>query len=176
MALKPTIYKFSVSLSDLDKNYFDTLNLIVAQHPSETIERMMARTLALCLNASERIEFTKGLSTPEVPDIWEKSLDDQFLTWIDVGEPAFERIKKACRQANNVKVYSFNSKSDIWWKNEKVGYLSLKAEIFQFPWGEIQALAKLVERTMEYSVTISDNTLYIATEKGEAEILCQPLN
>jgi uncharacterized protein YaeQ len=60
MALKPTIFKLQISLSDLNRNYYDTLNLTLAQHPSETVERMMARVLAFCINAQERLVFTKG--------------------------------------------------------------------------------------------------------------------
>ena len=40
MAIKPTIYKFKISLSDLNRDYYTALNLTVAQHPSETVERM----------------------------------------------------------------------------------------------------------------------------------------
>jgi uncharacterized protein YaeQ len=78
MALKPTIYKFCISLSDIDRNYYDTLNLTVARHPSETPERMMARVLAFCLNADEVLTFTKGLSEPDVPDIWAHTLDGEL--------------------------------------------------------------------------------------------------
>jgi uncharacterized protein YaeQ len=69
MALKPTIYKFTISLSDLNQDYFDTLQLTVALHPSETIERMMARVFAFCLHAhsnqDDLLRFTKGLSAVE---------------------------------------------------------------------------------------------------------------
>ena len=60
MALKPTIYKFKVSLTDLDRQVYDNLNLTLACHPSETHERMMVRVMAYCLNAQERLEFCKG--------------------------------------------------------------------------------------------------------------------
>jgi uncharacterized protein YaeQ len=59
MALKPTIFKFAIVLSDIDENQYLDLNLTVAQHPSETIERMMMRLLAYCLNAEDGLEFTR---------------------------------------------------------------------------------------------------------------------
>ena len=65
MAIKPTIYKARISLSDLERNYYDALNLTIAQHPSETLERMMVRILAYCINAQEGIELTKGLEDVE---------------------------------------------------------------------------------------------------------------
>lgn len=170
MALKPTIFKLTVSISNLDDNYFDTLALTVAQHPSETTERMMARVLAFCLNAREHLSFTAGISTPDEPDIWERSLDDQLLLWVDVGEPAFERLKKASRLTKSVKVYTFNSKSDVWWQQEKDKLETLPIHIMQFTWGDIQSLAKLVERTMVFSLTITDQTLYIAAPLGDVEV------
>lgn len=172
MAIKPTIYKFRISLSDLNRNYYDTLNLTIAQHPSENIERMMVRVLAFCINAQEHLVFTKGLSSVEEPDIWARSLDDQILLWIDVGEPAVDRIKKATRVSQSVKVYSFNSKSksDVWWNRGQEKFKQLNASIFRFQWEKIQSLAKLVERTMAFSITITGDSAYVATELGECEV------
>ena len=173
MALKPTIYKLRISLSDLNRDYYDTLNLTIAQHPSETIERMMARVLAYCINAQEYLVFTKGLSAVEEPDIWARSLDDQILLWIDVGEPAVDRIKKATRISPSVKVYSFNSKSksDVWWEKGQAKFSQLKVSVYQFQWESIQSLASLVQRTMDFSLTITGESAYIATELGECEVL-----
>ena len=171
MALKPTIYKMNINLSDLNRDIYDTLNLTVALHPSETPERMMARVVAYCLNAQEFLTFTKGLSCVEEPDIRVKSLDDQLLLWIDMGEPAFDRIKKASRQAKQVKIFSFNSKSDVWWKQNQSNFASLtNLDVIQFNFEQIQSLAKLLKRTMEFSVTISEDSVYISAELGSCEI------
>ena len=170
MAIKPTIYKIRISLSDLNRNYYDTLNLTIAQHPSETVERMMVRLLAFCINAEEQLSFTKGISVTEEPDLWVRTLTDELNLWIDVGEPAVERIKKATRLARAVKVYSFNTKSDVWWNQGQDKFKKLNAEYFRFQWPDIQALAAMVERTMDISITITDDSAYISTEKGECEI------
>lgn len=170
MALKPTIYKFNISLSDLNRNYYDTLHLTVAQHPSESHERMMTRVLAFCLNAQEALIFTKGLSEPDVPDIWLHTLDDQLALWIDIGEPAVDRIKKATRIAKKVKVYSFNSKSDVWWQQNQNKFAMLSASVIQFDSQDINALANLVARTMTCSITITGDSAFVATESGECEV------
>ena len=170
MALNSTICKLTLSLSDIDRNYYDTLNLTVAQHPSETTERMMVRVLAFCINAQERLEFTKGLSTAEEPDIWVRSLDDQLMLWIDVGEPAFDRIKKASHIAREVKVYCFNRKATTWWEQSRNQFTRLKASYYQFEWADIQQLASLQQRTMQLSVTITGDSAYVATQSGECEV------
>lgn len=159
-----------ISLSDLNRDYYDTLNLTLAQHPSETIERMMTRIIAYCINAQENLVFTKGLSDIDEPDIWVRTLDDQTALWIEVGEPAVDRIKKATRLANKVNIYSFNSKSDVWWGQSKGKINQLKASVYKFEWEEIQALAALVERTMDMSVSITGDSAYVATEQGECEV------
>ena len=175
MALKPKIYKFRITLSDIDRNYYDTLNLTLAQHPSETLERMMVRVLAFCINAREQLAFTKGLCAVDEPDIWVRTLDDQITLWIDVGEPAVDRIKKAARLSPAVKVYSFNSKSDVWWDQGRAKFNELTVSVFQFQWERIQALAALVQRTMDLSITITGDSAYVAAESGECEVSWVPL-
>lgn len=170
VAIKPTIYKIRISLSDLNRNYYDTLNLTVAQHPSETLERMMVRVLAYCINAQEYLVFTKGLSDVDEPDIWVRTFDDQIALWVDVGEPAVDRIKKVSRLANAVKIYCFNSKADVWWSQTQSKIKQMKASVYKFEWENIQALARLVQRTMDISVSITGDSAYVATELGECEV------
>lgn len=172
MALKPTVYKFTIALSDLNRNVYDTLSLTVAQHPSETVERMMARVLAYCLNAQEHLGFCRGISTVEEPDLWLRTLDDRIALWIDVGEPAAERIKKATRVSSAVKVYSFNakSKSDAWWQKGRDDFARLNASVYRFDWPAIQLLAQRVQRTMDFSVMITGDSAYISMDQGECEV------
>ncbi len=175
MALKPTIYKVRINLSDIDRNYYETLNLTIAQHPSETLERMMARVLAFCINAQEYLVFTKGLYVAKEPDIWARTLDDQISLWIEVGEPAVDKIMKATRISKVVKVYSFNSNSDTWWDQGQAKFKKLTASVYKFQWGSIQTLATLVRRTMDLSVTITEGTAYISAEHGACEVTWETL-
>jgi len=175
MALKPTIYKARIALSDLDRNLYESRNLTIALHPSETLERMVARILAYCLNAQDNLIFCKGLSDADEADLWARDLNDVIELWIDVGEPAAERIKKASRLAKAVKVYSFNSKSDTWWTQGQEEFTQLKAQWFQFPWPQVQALAATVNKTMDWSMTISENSIFVSTENGDVEVSLKAL-
>lgn len=175
MALKPTIYKLKVQLSDMNRDYYDSLSFTVAQHPSETVERMMVRVLAYCLNAQEFLTFTTGLSEPDEPDLKIISLDGRLVQWIDVGEPAVERIKKATRLAEAVRVYSFNSKADAWWRIEGDKFADLPVDIYRMDWPGIQALAGLVQRTMNFTMTISEECAYITLENGACDVSWQIL-
>ena len=175
MAVKPTIHKMRIALSDLNRGYYDTLNLTIARHPSETLERMMARMLAYCFNAQDQLVLCKGLSDTEEPDIWAHSLDGSLQLWIDVGEPAVNRIKKATRLAPAVKIYCFNSKSATWWEQGRDKVTQMKASVYRLRWQEVQALAKLVERTMDISITITGDSAYVAAELGECELSVEVL-
>jgi len=175
MAIKPTIYKLNIALSDMNRDYYDTLNLTLAQHPSETIERMMVRVLAYCINAEENLTFTKGLSDVEQPDIWRVEYNQDISLWIDVGEPDPDRIKKACGKSNKVKVYSFNTKSDVWWAQSRTKFESLDASFYRFDWGAIQALVNMVERTMNLSVMLTDDSAYITHNSESCEVTWERL-
>lgn len=164
-----------IDLSDMAREVYDTLNLTIARHPSETVERMMVKVMAYCLNSRDQLVWCKGLSDTEEPDLWQHSLDGNLELWIDVGETAMERIKKTSRMAPEVKVYSFNSKADTWWELNRSSYSKLSASIYQFQWDHIEALANMAERTMELSITISDQSAYIATQQGECEVSLQQL-
>lgn len=170
MALNSTIYKFTINLSDLNRNCFETLSLTVARHPSENAERMMVRVLAYCLHFDERLEFTKGLSTPDMPDLWSHSLDGQTRLWIEVGEPSPEKLKKATRTAQDVCIYTFNTKSAVWWKQEQAKLTMLPLSVTQFEYYEIQAFAAMLSRTMDLAITVSENSLYITAEQDACEI------
>ncbi len=175
MALKPTIFKLSIALSNIDRHYYDQLNITVAQHPSETVERMLVRVLAYCLNMPSELNFTAGLSTPNEPDIAEVALNGVMQHWLDVGEPNVERIKKASRLAQKVSVYSFNRKSDTWWQQESTLFGQLPVNVNQFDSELVQHFATMAERTMELSMTISENTLFVTTATGDVEIPCVSL-
>ncbi|MCK6263984.1 YaeQ family protein [Vibrio sp. ZSDE26] len=175
MALKPTIYKFRISLTDMNRDHYDSLSLTVAQHPSENDQRMMARILAFCLNAHESLQMTKGLSTIEEPDIWQKTLDDQIELWIDVGEPDPERIKKSSRLAKKVKVYSFNTKSNVWWSQNQGKIGMHDVDVTRFNAEGVEGLTKLIERGMELSVMITGNSIFVDSSKGSQEIKFEEL-
>ena len=49
MALKSTVVKAELQISDMDRQYYAEHNLTLAQHPSETPVRLMARLIAFVL-------------------------------------------------------------------------------------------------------------------------------
>src|SRR3970040_479237 len=114
MALKATIFKASLQVSDIDRNYYGEHSLTLARHPSETDERMMMRLLAFALNAHERLEFGKGLADTDEPDLWQKDLSGSIVHWIEVGLPEEKRLIRASGRADRVTVYAYGRGADPW--------------------------------------------------------------
>jgi uncharacterized protein YaeQ len=175
MALKPTIYKFSIALSDMDRDHYDSFSLTVAQHPSETLVRMSARVLAYCINAAPGLAFTKGVSAVDEPDLWLREMDDQISLWIDIGEPSIERIKKGSNRAQESKLYAFNSKTDVWWTQVGNEVKSLGVKAYRFDIAHLEDMVALLNRTNQLSITISEQTAGIATDEGYCDVSWQTL-
>ena len=116
MALTATIRKAELQISDMDRHYYATHGLTLAQHPSETPERLMARLLAFCLFAGDALAFGKGLSTDAEPDLWSKAMTGVITQWIELGQPDEARIRKACGRAEQVVVVNYQGRaSSAWW-------------------------------------------------------------
>ncbi|MBZ0093098.1 MAG: YaeQ family protein, partial [Sulfuricellaceae bacterium] len=102
MAIKSTIIKADLQIADMDRAYYHNHALTIAQHPSETDERIMVRVLAFALYADENLAFGKGLSADDEPDLWQKDPTGAIDLWIDVGLPDERAIRKACGRARQV--------------------------------------------------------------------------
>ncbi|MEG3768165.1 YaeQ family protein [Alteromonas sp. 14N.309.X.WAT.G.H12] len=166
MALKATIFKVDLSITDMDRNYYHDHNLTIARHPSENDERMMLRIIAFIANAHERLQFTKGLSCDEVPDLWQKSYSDDIELWIELGQPSEQRIKKGCNQSQQMMIYAYADNSfDVWWKKE-ANTLKVRKNlsVFTLPGALAAELAAGVRRSMQIQVTVQDGHMWLNME------------
>ena len=164
MALKSTIYKAELQIADMDRHYYADHALTVARHPSETDERMMVRLAAFALFAHERLEFCKGLSDTDEPDLWQKDLTGAIDAWIDVGQPDERRIAKAAGRAGQVTVIAYGGKtSDIWWQGVRGKVERLRnVTVRSLGEGVAASLGALAERTMRLHCTVQDGAAWIS--------------
>ena len=95
MALTSTIYNATVEISDVDRGVYETVAVRLAMHPSETTEYMATRLLAYCLEYTEGIEMTAGLSDGNEPAIVVRDLTGRITAWIEVGLPDADRLHRA---------------------------------------------------------------------------------
>lgn len=106
MALTATILRFYVDLSDVDSGVYETLEFQLAQHPSESQTYAVTRVLAMMLEYREHIEFGRGISVPDDPAVFQADATGTYKLWIEIGQPAAERLHKVTKLASDVKVYS----------------------------------------------------------------------
>lgn len=163
MALGATVHVFSVRLSHVDRGIYDTLELRLARHPSESAEYLVTRLLAYCLEFTEGIAFSKGLSDPDEPAIVVRDLTGVLRAWIEVGLPEAPRLHKAAKGADRVAVYP--TRDTTAWLARLAGERIHRAgqiEINIIDTALIMALAAKLERRMEFDMSVSEQTLYLS--------------
>jgi len=111
MALKATIYKADLNIANMDDHIYGDYQLTLALHPSETLERLMVRLMAFARFASDELEFTKDLFETDEPALWQKDLTGQLETWIEVGLPSEDKVKKASARCKKVAIVGMAHKS-----------------------------------------------------------------
>jgi uncharacterized protein YaeQ len=166
MALKATVHKVELQVSDMDRHYYASHNLTLAQHPSETEQRLMVRLLAFALFADERLEFGRGLSDEEDPDVWRRDYTGDIEQWIDLGQPDESRIKKACGRAQQVVVVNYSGNaSDIWW-NKVAPTLSRQKNltVIDIDPASVDAISTLLQRSMRLTAMIQDGELQLMSD------------
>jgi uncharacterized protein YaeQ len=163
MAKTATIFKVTLNISDMDRDYYAEHLLTVARHPSETNERMMMRLLVFILHADEQLLFTKGLSTDNEPDLWQISLTNEIDLWIDVGLPDERRIRKACHRAKQVYIYTYGGRgANLWWqKNASKLERFTNLTVIEVPEAATKALADLTERNMQLQCTVQEGNIWL---------------
>ena len=171
MAANATIYKASLNIADMDRNYYAEHNFTLAKHPSETDLRLMARLVAFMLNADENLLFTKGITQDDEPDLWQKALNGDIELWIDLGQPDEKRIRKACGRAKNVIIYTYQEGSALaWWKqmqNSLGRFKNLSVRYLRID-GDIELLA---QRAMNLQCNISDRELSVIDGENSIAVM-----
>jgi len=172
MATKATIFRAELQVSDIDRNYYATHSLTVAQHPSETEERMMVRVLAFALNASERLAFGRGVSTDDEPDLWNRDLTGDIELWIEVGQPDESRLRRACGRAREVRVYTFSGRgAGIWWqKNAAALERCANLRVFDIPAEASAQLAALATRSMQLQLLVQDGHIQLSSDAATVDV------
>ncbi|MGU3489780.1 YaeQ family protein, partial [Enterobacter bugandensis] len=77
--------------------------------------------------ADDRLQFTRGLSADDEPEVW--LLNDHLGVdlWIEMGLPEGRRIKKACSRSKEVALFTYNSRAaEIWWQQNQAALAGYK--------------------------------------------------
>ena len=162
MPPKSTVYHFSIDLSDTDRGVYESFKIPTALHPSESVEFMMARVIAYCLEYSEGISFSPGIGATDEPALSVKGLDGSFIAWVDVGAPNADRLHRAAKLAQRVAVYCHRSAEVVYqqliqtpiFRGDQIAFYSFEDTF-------ISELTSVLDRRNEVTVSRSDGTLYM---------------
>jgi uncharacterized protein YaeQ len=173
MAIKSTVFKAELHVSDMDRPHYGNYTLTLARHPSETDERLMVRLLAFARHADEGLAFGGGVSNDEEPALWKKDLTGAVQLWIEVGAPEERRLKKACGRAPQVVLYLYGRASDVWWRDQGPALSKLaNLSVYLIPTETSQALAALAQRSMTLSATIQEGQTWLSSD--DANVCVEP--
>lgn len=167
MALTATIYNFAIELADVDRGVYESLTLKVAQHPSETEQRLVMRVLAYCLEYAEGITFSRGISDPDEPAITVRDLTGTIQAWIEVGAPDAARLHKASKAAPRVSVYI--EKAPVIYLRLLAGERIHRADaiaIRAIDRDLIDALVGRLDRRMTFALSVTDGHLFVSLADG----------
>lgn len=162
MARTATVYRFRVELSDIDRGKYETLDFRVAQHPSESAQRLVTRILAYALLHEGRLEFGRGVSDAEEPALWVHDLTGQLEHWVDVGTPSAARLHVASKRARRVSIVCQKGHDALL--REVAGKRIHDAERIEVLYLQPQLvsdLAAALERSAEWSVLIHEGHLSV---------------
>lgn len=162
MALTATIYSFETELADIDRGVYHTLSLRLARQPSETLEYMLTRFLAYCLEYTEGIEFTEGVAAGDQPAVLVRDLTGRVTSWIEVGMPDAPRLHRGSKLAGRAAVYTHRNIAQVLAElNGKHIHRAAEIPVYAFGRGFVEEVAAALERRMDASVSIIERQLYL---------------
>lgn len=169
MALTSTIYTFAIELSDVDRGVYESLEVRVAMHPSESAEYFVTRVLAYCLEYTEGIDFAAGgVSSPDEPAVLVRDLTGRITAWIEIGYPDADRLHRASKLADRVAVYTHRDLRNLLPQlRESRIHRAAEIPIFTFGRGFVDDVAAKLQRRMRLSVSVTERHLYLDVD-GEA--------
>ncbi len=177
MALKATVFKADVSISDMVRNHYGDHSITLARHPSENDERMMVRLLAFCLHADDAPVFGNKIGGTDEPDLWKRDLTGAIDLWIDVGQPDEKQVRKACGRARRVFIYTYGGHAaTVWWSQARSGLEKFQnLTVISISADAVSELAKLAHRNMSLQCTIQDGQVWLSDGTVTVSLALQTL-
>jgi uncharacterized protein YaeQ len=160
MALTATIYSLAIQLSDIDRGVYEKLDLGMARQPSETVEYMLTRALAYCLEYQDGIALPEGVAAGDEPAVLVRDMTGRIIAWIEVGAPPADRLHRGSKLAGRAAVYTYRNLGQV------MNQLSAKKihpeiPIYTFGRGFIEAAAGSIERRAVMSISITERQVYL---------------
>ena len=163
MALSATIYNIEIDLADSDRGVYESLDLRVARHPSESEEYFVTRVLAYALEYTEGIAFSRGISDPDEPTIAVRDLTGAMKVWIEIGTPDAARLHKASKASPRVVVYTHKDPAQFVARlaGERI-HRAEDVELWAVDREFVSQFAARLDRRMSFSLSVTDRDLFLS--------------
>jgi len=170
LALTPTLYRFALDLTDVDRGVYERLDLRVARHPSETARFLIVRVLAYALHFEEGIELTPGLCADQ-PAVRITDPTGVVQTWIEVGRPSAARLHRATCAAERVVVYT-DRRPEVLVRHLAGNRIHRRDEVELYAVGPetTDPLEAELSRQNDWALTRQDDTLLISAGEASAQV------
>ncbi|MCX5741829.1 MAG: YaeQ family protein [Proteobacteria bacterium] len=173
MALPATMRRFEIALADSDRELYETIELRVAQHPSESERYLVCRVIARLLEHAEGIDFSKlGVSDDVEPALVQKNLRSEWLAWIEIGAPSPDRLHKATKIAPRVAIYAWKTPDDLAAAIvERKVHRADTIELFAIDPAFLDAVAATLDRVNRWDLAVTGGTLYLTIKEALHETI-----
>jgi uncharacterized protein YaeQ len=162
MALTATIYSFETELADTDRGVYETLSLRLARQPSETVEYMLTRFLAYCLEYTEGIEFTEGVAAGDQPAILVRDLTGRITSWVEVGMPDAQRLHRGVKLAGRAAVYTHRNVDKVLAElNGKQIHRAADISVYEFGRVFVEEVGAALQRRTDATISVIERELYL---------------
>jgi uncharacterized protein YaeQ len=160
MALTSTLYRFRLSVSDLDRGFYEDLDFRVAQHPSESEPYLLTRIIAYALNFEDGLEFMPGLCTADDPALRLAGENGGIALWIDIGNPSPRRMHKASKASARLRIYTYKDPEPMLReaRGEKI-HRAEEIEVFSLDERFLKSAAGRLEKDNRWSLMHQEGEL-----------------
>jgi len=157
-----TVYKFDISLSDIDRQVYDKLDVRIARHELEEPEHLIARVLAYCLEYQPGITFARGMVDHREPTLWVRDYTGHVTHWIEVGTPNAKALHKGSKAADHVVIYRYKDASLLLGQLEKKKIFRARdIRLYALDPEVVGELAALLDRRVGFDLYVCARELFV---------------
>jgi len=162
MALTATIHNLDIDLADVDRGVYEKLTLRMARQPSETLEYMLMRVFAYCLEYGEGIQFTEGVAAGDEPAVLIRDLTGKVTAWIEVGMPDPGRLHRGLKLAGRAAIYTHRDARKLL-KDLAAAEIArlVDVPVYAFDRSMVENVSGLLARRNQLSLSLTERELYL---------------
>jgi uncharacterized protein YaeQ len=161
-----TLYRFRISVSDIERSFYEDVDFRAAMHPSENEIYLLTRVIAYALNYERGLAFSAGLSTSDEPAIKLEQPGGAIEKWIEIGNPSPRKLHKATKSSRLVRVYTYKDPENLKREAAKESiHKAQEIEVFSIKESFLRELAQILKRDNTWTLISDGGSLVITADE-----------